>query len=251
MQKNQRRLTLIPATILLVLAACSQQQTQQDVVSFPDTRSSEVSDGWAQTSVNAVIFRRDSITTHEGTQIIAFYDEHSRVTLARRQIGSDNWTVQASQYEGDATDAHNSISIMMDGDGYLHLAWNHHVDQLHYAVSLEPMGLELGARQVMMANQENKVTYPEFHRLSDGSLISLIVTVLLVMAKPCSIASIFMHALGRGCMIHSLMVKVNAIPIGSYTWDTTGHYIYPGVGARARTLLLTMICTTHAQLTVA
>lgn len=72
--------------------------------------------GLAKTRVNAVIIRRDSITTSNHSQIVAFYDKFSRVTLACRQLGSDNWTVQATKYIGNTCDTHNAISIMVDGD---------------------------------------------------------------------------------------------------------------------------------------
>ena len=41
----------------------------------------------------------------------------------------------------------NSISIVHDGEGYLHISWDHHNDPLRYARSIEPESIILGAKQ--------------------------------------------------------------------------------------------------------
>ncbi|MFH1719601.1 MAG: alpha-L-fucosidase [Planctomycetota bacterium] len=48
-----------------------------------------VANGWAKNSVNAVVFRRNSVVTHEDTQYVAFYDEDANVVLAKRTLGTD------------------------------------------------------------------------------------------------------------------------------------------------------------------
>jgi hypothetical protein len=91
-----------------------------------------VADGWARNSINATIFRRNSITSHDGLQVVAFYDPAGRVVLARRKLESTAWDVQTTRYTGNVKDAHNGISVMFDGSGVLHMAWDHHVSPLHY-----------------------------------------------------------------------------------------------------------------------
>ncbi len=135
-----------------------------------------VAEGWAQNSVNAVIFRRNSIVTHENTQVVSFYDPNGRVVLARRQLDSNEpneWEIERTPYYGNVNDAHCSISIMIDGDGFLHLSWGHHGDPLRYCRSVEPNSLELTGELSMTGYKEWNVTYPEFHRLSDGNLLFL------------------------------------------------------------------------------
>jgi hypothetical protein len=68
------------------------------------------------------------------------------------------------------SDAHNVISIMVDGDGYLHMAWDHHNDPLHYAKSIYPGSLDL-VQAAMTGNRENRISYPEFYRMPDGHLL--------------------------------------------------------------------------------
>lgn len=137
----------------------------------PTGTLSEIAPAYAATSVNTAVFRKNSVVSHGDTQYVAFYDPAGRVTLASRRHGSDDWTVATTQYTGRVTDAHNIISIGVDGEGYLHIAFDHHGDSLHYARSVVPGSLELGPLMPMVGTEEDDVTYPEFHRLPDGSLL--------------------------------------------------------------------------------
>ncbi len=129
--------------------------------------------GWAQNSVNAVVFRKNSVVTHHGKQYVAYYDSSGYVVLARREIGTENWKTEQTQHTGEITDAHCSISIMVDGDGYLHMAWNHHNNSLHYCKSIAPDTLKLTEELDMIGTEEDDVTYPEFFKLPTGDLIFL------------------------------------------------------------------------------
>jgi hypothetical protein len=127
--------------------------------------------GYSQTSVNTAIFRKNSIVTHNGIQYIAFYDENEYLTLGKRELGNTQWTFYLSQYKGNCKDAHNVISIMVDGEGFLHVAFNHHGSSLNYCRSLRPGSLILGNKEIMVGRDETEVTYPEFYRLTNGDLI--------------------------------------------------------------------------------
>lgn len=127
--------------------------------------------GYSQTSVNTAVFRKNSIVTHNGIQYIAFYDENEYLTLGKRELGSARWTFYLSQYKGNCKDAHNVISIMVDGEGFLHVAFNHHGSSLNYCRSIRPGSLILGNKEIMVGRDENDVTYPEFYRLTNGHLI--------------------------------------------------------------------------------
>jgi hypothetical protein len=136
-----------------------------------DVRVVEVGEGWARNSVNAVVFRRNSLATHDDQQYIAFYDPQARVVLGKRKLGSEAWELKTTPYRGNALDAHNSISIMVDGAGYLHLAWDHHNSVLRYARSRRPGALEMSDEMPMTGQDEASVSYPEFHRQPDGNLL--------------------------------------------------------------------------------
>lgn len=127
--------------------------------------------GYSQTSVNTTIFRTNSLITHNNTQYIAFYNGEGYMVLGKRLLNSDEWTLSLTQYRGNVRDAHNVISMMVDGDGYLHVAFDHHDNRLNYCRSVKPGSLVLGEKEPMIGNNEESVTYPEFYRLSNGDLL--------------------------------------------------------------------------------
>ncbi|RKR84578.1 putative BNR repeat neuraminidase [Mucilaginibacter gracilis] len=129
--------------------------------------------GWANNSVNAVIFRKNSLIAFKGQQYAAYYDSSQFVVLAKRKYGSPVWQTLRTAFKGDATDAHKSISIIVDGDGYLHLAWGQHNNPLNYAKSIAPGSLNLTAKIAMTGKKEGKVSYPEFYKLPGGDLLFL------------------------------------------------------------------------------
>ena len=137
-----------------------------------ETRLSTIaSNGWANNSVNTVIFRKNSLISFKDSQYAAYYDQEQNVVLAKRKIGSAHWKLVTTPYKGDATDAHKSISIMVDGDGFLHIAWGQHNNNLNYAKSVTAGSLTLGNKEVMLSAKENKVSYPEFYKMGNGDLL--------------------------------------------------------------------------------
>jgi hypothetical protein len=132
---------------------------------------SVVGDGWANNSVNAVVFRKNSLVTHGDAQYVAYYDAQRWLVLGKRKLGTPQWTVKRSAWQGNAADAHNAISIMVDGAGYLHVSWDHHNNALRYARGVAPGSLELGPKLAMVGADEDSVSYPEFYRLPDGNLL--------------------------------------------------------------------------------
>jgi hypothetical protein len=132
-----------------------------------------VAEGWAKNSVNTPIFRASAVTTHADNQYVAFYDEDSHVVLAKRNLNSTSWRIHKTAYKGDAADAHNSISIAVDGSGVLHMSWDQHCDPLRYCQAVAPGALEPTSTLPMTGHDEDRVTYPEFYSLPDGDLLFL------------------------------------------------------------------------------
>jgi hypothetical protein len=127
--------------------------------------------GWANNSVNVAIFRKNSLVTWKATQFIAFYSPDKYVVLGKRKSDSKNWILKKTSLRGNSGDAHNIISIMADGDGFLHVAWDHHNTSLRYCRSIAPGSLELTSEMKMTGIEEQRVTYPEFYKLKNGNLI--------------------------------------------------------------------------------
>jgi len=126
--------------------------------------------GWANNSVNTVIFRKNSLVTFNGMQYAAYYDSAQFVVLAKRRSGSNNWHISRTQYKGDAADAHKDICIMVDDAGFLHVVWGHHNQPLNYAVGKAPGSLNLTGKMPITGLNESHVTYPEFYKLKTGLL---------------------------------------------------------------------------------
>lgn len=131
----------------------------------------EVGKGYSCTSVNTAVFRNNSLTTHDDEQYISYYDADGYLTLGKRKLNSHKWTLQRTQYKGNVQDAHNVISMMVDGEGYLHVSFDHHGHPLNYCRSIAPGSLKLGDKIPMTGVDENNVTYPEFYSLAGGDLL--------------------------------------------------------------------------------
>lgn len=155
-------------TIIVITFSCFNRP-----VSDNKTRIINISEGWAGNSINAVIFRQNSVVSFNEYQYVAFYDNEGNVILAKRNLDSIDWQIKNTQYQGNIKDAHNSISIMIDGNGYLHISWNQHGSPLHYCKSKYPLSLELTDEIQMTGYMEQSVTYPEFYKLPGGNLIFL------------------------------------------------------------------------------
>lgn len=154
--------------LFLLLTACTAlAQTAPGVTMI------EVDSGWAGNSVNAVVFRKNSLVTYGDVQFISYYNQKGNVVIGKRRIGTKEWQLKETTFTGNIKDAHNSISIMIDGDGYLHLAWDHHNNQLNYSISEKPLSLEMGAKRSMTGKNENSVSYPEFYKMPGGDLMFL------------------------------------------------------------------------------
>lgn len=130
-----------------------------------------VAKGYSKTSVNTTVFRTNSLVTQGQEQYISFYDPEGYMTIGKRNINDENWEFKRSQYKGNVADAHNGISMMIDGDGYLHVSFDHHGHPLNYCKGIAPGSLELSEKLPMTGTNETNVTYPEFYRLENGDLL--------------------------------------------------------------------------------
>jgi hypothetical protein len=168
----RRRNVIITWTLVLPLIAllfsCS---SVKKVVSTKGVQLTAVDSGWANNSVNTVIFRKNSLVSDGDTQFIAYYNQQRYLVLGKRRLGESKWILKQTAYKGNVADAHNCISIMVDGDHYLHVAWDHHNNALRYARSVSAGSLELTPKMSMTGTLEQKVSYPEFYKLADGNLL--------------------------------------------------------------------------------
>ena len=125
-----KRTLLLTFLLLSVSALCFSQKLV------------EVAKGYSCTSVNTTVFRNNSLVTHGDEQYISYYDADGYLVLGKRKLNSKQWTLHRTQYRGNVKDAHNIISIMVDGEGYLHVSFDHHGHKLNYCRSIAPGSLE-------------------------------------------------------------------------------------------------------------
>lgn len=157
--------------IIVVLGIVFLMNSCRTVQGVPKVTTQELGKGWAANAVNATIFRKNSLFSAQGFQFAAYYDVSGQLVIAKRSLSSTVWELQQTVYSGNIRDAHNSISMIVDGAGYLHLAWDQHNNTLNYSRSKQPFSLDLGEKQSMTGELENSVTYPEFYRLPNGDLL--------------------------------------------------------------------------------
>ncbi len=166
----------LKTTILLLLLSCigpaQSNPIQTEHLANIDTTVSWLGqNAWSNNSINAVVFRKNALVSNKKYQYISYYDADGYLMIGKRKIKSDKWKIQKTPYKVNVGDAHKSISIMLDGKGYLHVAWGHHNVGLNYARTKAPGSLKLGDKLAMTGHKENRVTYPEFYYMPDGNLV--------------------------------------------------------------------------------
>ncbi len=180
---------LIPILTTLTLAACQTLSTPTptpiptptpaitpEIPGPKDVGAREIpitAQAYAGSSVNVVAGARQTIYTDSVYQYAGFYNAEGQLVLAKRRLGENQWQTRETPFTTNLKDAHNTLSLVVDGQGYLHLAWGHHNTALHYSRSLEPGGLVMDSPRAMVGEAEQSVTYPQFFRLGDGNLLFL------------------------------------------------------------------------------
>lgn len=110
-----------------------------------------------------------SLLTAGKYQYAAFYDTARTMCVARRELGSDQWTIRRLP-SVTGWDSHNYIALARDKDGYLHLCGNMHVAPLVYFRSRKPDDISDFERLPMTGERELKATYPVFFKDAQGNL---------------------------------------------------------------------------------
>lgn len=155
--------------------------------------------------INANSFQGNAITTVNGWQYAALYTGEGAgegngacfVNLARRQAlppgtSREEWqTFLFGDYEQTVDDGHNTISIGVSrGDGTVHVAFDHHCDQLRFRISKRGVAntatsaTTAGWDASMFSETQNflpgipsndlmrEVTYPRFVNIDDDLLLT-------------------------------------------------------------------------------
>lgn len=93
------------------------------------------------------------------------------MTIAQRSLDSTEWTFTKLP-EQVGWDSHNSITMVVDDEEFLHLAGNMHVHPLKYFRTTRPFDSTTFERvEHMVGENEQRVTYPKFLRGPNDRLL--------------------------------------------------------------------------------
>lgn len=174
---RQRRLACLALFLLAAGAASSASLRAGE--SYPSLNAYVMA---SQEQLSGQAFQQDAILTHMGYQYTVYYNATRNVCIARRKLPLGAWKEVALAWRNAEDDSHNVISMgICKRDGSIHLAYDHHNDDLHYARSLRgsannPDSMEwtpesFSATAGIMDVAVPDVTYPRFVSKPDGNLL--------------------------------------------------------------------------------
>ena len=192
-----RHLIMLLAASIICISGCSgTSQNQSDPAAYIKEASdsddlisssdfTEIGEAYSGNSINTSIFRKNAISSWANSKkecyyACCYYDSKGNVIVA---IADKDFSWKSCDIccIGNIRDAHNSISCMIDGNGFIHVAWSDHNGQLNYVRSKKSCELlfqtELSSddfpSQKMIGDLEDRVTYPEFYYQPSGNLVFL------------------------------------------------------------------------------
>ena len=123
-----------------------------------------------------------SLYTYKNRQYIAYYNANRNMVVGQRNLDEDNFHLHimppTSRKTAGGTstvlgwDSHNSVTIGIDKDGFIHLAGNMHGNPITYFKSSKPNDItSLVQEMALVGTEEKKCTYPHFMLSKEGELL--------------------------------------------------------------------------------
>jgi hypothetical protein len=174
---------LLPIILMIIITvACTQKKPAEPVV-IDETANTEsiiqtikIDSVWAGHPVGF------SLYTHGNRQYIAYYNANRNMVVGQRNLDEDHFELfimpptSRKTAGGTSTvlgwDSHNSVTIGIDKEGFIHLSGNIHVNPLTYFRSTKPNDIST-LEQVfeMVGTEEKRTTYPHFMLTKEGELL--------------------------------------------------------------------------------
>jgi hypothetical protein len=137
------------------------------------------------THVNGRTHQQTPIVTHKGFQYTTYFNGNRHLCVARRKLPSGDWKIiEFEDHVFESSDSHNTAVIgICEGDGTIHLAFDHHANELKYRVSelgaaSSPDRVEWSASlfgavtdQLGSLERVDRFTYPRFFNAPNGNLM--------------------------------------------------------------------------------
>jgi hypothetical protein len=176
-----KNLILILFTLFVSISGTSQNRVERIVI---DERIStetifhrlEIDHVWAGHPVGFCLL------THGNRQYLAYYNANRNMVVGQRNLNEEAFQLHImpatsrETHGGTSTvldwDSHNSVTLAVDRDGYIHLAGNMHVHPITYFRSTKPHDISsLEQIMSMIGSEEKQCTYPHFMLTREGELI--------------------------------------------------------------------------------
>lgn len=173
---------LIFVLVTAFAAGCSQTGSQEPIV-IDETGNSEtivqtikIDSVWAGHPVGFCLL------THGDRQYIAYYNANRNMVVGQRNLSDQEFQLHimpatSRETHGGTTtvlgwDSHNSVTLGIDKEGYIHLSGNMHVHPITYFRSTQPNDIStLEQEMKMVGTEEDRCTYPKFMNDRNGELI--------------------------------------------------------------------------------
>ena len=177
--KSKTYLLLVLLTALLISPA---RLLSQEVVIDETNNTESVSQVIAIDSVWAGHPVGFCLYTHEKRQYIAYYNANRNMVVGQRNLDDDKFQLHvlpATSREtmgGTSTvlgwDSHNSVTLGIDKEGFIHLSGNMHVHPITYFKSTKPNDISTLVQQMkLVGTNEKRCTYPHFMNTKEGELL--------------------------------------------------------------------------------
>ena len=112
-----------------------------------------------------------ALVTFGDHQFAAYYDAERNMVVAQRKLNEKQWTFKRLPTQL-GWNSHNSVTMIVDKNGYLHVAGNMHNVPLIYFRSEKPLDVESLVRIPNMTGEnEERCTYPQFFIRPNGELV--------------------------------------------------------------------------------
>lgn len=158
-------LTVLPFALLAVSEILRGDSFPAEVASTRAEEEIPVEPVWSGHPVGFCLL------THPPHQWVAYYGAKRRMSVAQRELNSRKWTITKLP-SSLGWDSHNSVTMALDREGFLHLSGNMHVAPLVYFRSETPMdAASLKRVTSMVGDREGRVTYPVVLSDHEGRLI--------------------------------------------------------------------------------
>lgn len=177
-----RKIVYFTLVIFSLIGSFVQAQDKSVVrvgISYPNTSAYVFGTG---EQLSGQQFQTDGIHTYKGYQYTVYYNSERNVCISRRKLPVGRWEEVVLPYKNAVDDAHNVIVMgICRNDGTIHLAYDHHNDNLHYSYSIagsanDPANMPWLASSFapttnVLDSAVPDVTYPRFISKPDGNLL--------------------------------------------------------------------------------